>query len=116
LKELLNIDELSYYLGIKKSTLYSKVEKKEIPFYKIGHLIRFKKTEIDFWMEKFKSEPFRAKEKAKKIAHSADARAADIDEIVNRVIADSEGMKYTPNHKGDRTRIRGLRKEVEDAI
>ena len=116
MKEILNIDELSLYLGIKKSTLYSKVERREIPFYKIGHLIRFKKTEIDLWMEKFKSEPFRAKEKAKSMTHSADARAADIDEIVNRVIADSGGMEYTPKHKGDRTRIRGLRKEVEDAL
>ena len=116
MKEILNIDELSLYLGIKKSTLYSKVERKEIPFYKIGHLVRFRRSDIDLWMERFSSEPLRIKEKAKGIAHSADARAGDIDEIVKRAIAESEGMKYTPNHKGDRTRIRGLRKEVEDAI
>lgn len=116
MKEILNIDELSEYLRIKKSSLYSKVERKEIPFYKIGHLVRFKKTEIDLWMEKFKSEPLRVKRKVKSLAHSADARVADIDEIVKRAIADSQEMKYTPKHKGDRTRIRGLRKEVEDAI
>ena len=46
-KELLTIDELSEYLGVKKSTLYSKVEGREIPFYKIGHLVRFRKAEID---------------------------------------------------------------------
>ena len=116
MKEILNIDELSEYLGIKKSSLYSKVERKEIPYYKIGHLVRFKKSDIDLWMEKFRSEPLRVKEKAKSKVHSEDARATDIDEIVKRAIADSQGMKYTPNHKGDRTRIRGLRKEVEDAI
>ncbi|MGD0916054.1 MAG: helix-turn-helix domain-containing protein [Thermodesulfobacteriota bacterium] len=116
MKEILNIDELSEYLGIKTSSLYSKVERKEIPFYKIGHLVRFKKSDIDLWIEKFKSEPLRAKDKTKSIRHSEDARVAEINEIVKRAIADSQGMKYTPNHKGDRTRIRGLRKEVEDAI
>jgi excisionase family DNA binding protein len=116
LKEILNIDELSEYLRIKKSSLYSKVERKEIPYYKLGHLVRFKKSDIDLWMEKSRVEPSRVKEKGKGIAHSADARVADIDEIVKRAIADSQGMKYIPKHKGDRTRIRGLGKEVEDAI
>ncbi len=118
MKEILNIDELSEYLGIKKSSLYSKVERNEIPHYKIGRLVRFKKSDIDLWMEKLKSEsiPLRVKEKTKSKAHSEDARAADIDEIVKRAVADFQQMKYTPKHKGDRTRIRGLRKEVEDAI
>jgi excisionase family DNA binding protein len=116
LKEILNIDELSEYLRIKKSSLYSKVERKEIPYYKIGHLVRFKKSDIDLWMEKSKVEPLRVKEEVRSLVHSKDARTADIDEIVKRAIADSQGMEYTPKHKGDRTRIRGLRKEVEDAI
>ena len=117
-KIFLSINELVQYLDMKKSSLYSKVERKEIPYYKIGRLVRFKKSDIDLWIEKFKSEtiPLRVKEKARSKTHSEDARAADIDEIVKRAIADSQEMKYTPNHKGDRTRIRGLRKEVEDAI
>ena len=114
MKEIMNIDELSEYLGIKKSTLYSKVERKEILFYKIGHLVRFKKSDIDLWLEKTKVEPLRIKERAKGIVDSADARAADIDEIVKRAVADSQGMKYTPKYKGDRTRIRALGKEVKD--
>ena len=35
-KVFLNIDELSQYLGIKKSNLYAKVERQEIPFYRVG--------------------------------------------------------------------------------
>jgi len=65
-------------------------------------------------LEKSKVEPFRVKEKAKSKARNEDARTADIDQIVKRAIADSQEMKYTPNHKGDRIRIRGLRKEVSD--
>lgn len=51
-KKFLNIGELSQYLGIKKSNLYSKVERKEIPFYRFGRLIMFKKDEVDTFMEK----------------------------------------------------------------
>ena len=70
MKELLTIDEISEYLGIKKSTLYSKVERREIPFYKIGHLIRFRKAEIDAWMENFKAEPEDLGVRARKITRT----------------------------------------------
>jgi len=114
LKEFLTIQEVSEYLGIKKSTLYSKVEKGEIPHYKIGHLVRFRQEEIDAWMERYKSEPLGVKEKAKHTNHSTDGITADIDGIVKRAVASSKVIDYTPRHKGDRTRIRGLGKEVED--
>ena len=50
-KVYLNIDELSQYLGVKKSNLYFKVERREIPFYRLGRLIFFKKDEIDAFMD-----------------------------------------------------------------
>ena len=40
--ELWDIGRLSRYLGIKKSTLYAMIERKEIPFYRIGKLARFR--------------------------------------------------------------------------
>ncbi len=40
LREFLAVEELSRYLGIKKSNLYSKVERKEIPHYRVGRLIK----------------------------------------------------------------------------
>ncbi len=67
MKEFLTIDELSEYLGIKKSSLYAKVERKEIPYYKVGRLVRFKKSDIDPWMEKFKSEPLDLRAKVRRI-------------------------------------------------
>jgi excisionase family DNA binding protein len=66
-REFLTIDEVSEYLGIKKSSLYVKVERKEIPYYKIGHLLRFKKSDIDSWMEKLKSEPVDPPKEPKRI-------------------------------------------------
>ena len=48
--ELWDIGRLSQYLGIKKSTLYAMIERKEIPFYRIGKLARFRPAEIDEWL------------------------------------------------------------------
>jgi excisionase family DNA binding protein len=114
LKEILNIDELSEYLCIKKSNLYSKVERKEIPFYKIGHLVRFKRSDIDLWMERSKVEPsdLRKKVKATPVA-TADKQI--IDGIVDKAIARTRSPDYTVSKgRPHRIRVRGLRKEVSD--
>ena len=113
MKEFFTIDEVSEYLGIKKSSLYAKVERKEIPYYKVGRLVRFKKSDIDPWMEKFKSEPLDLHAKAREILKSVSKNSIDIDSLVNKSIAEAKGMNYTPK-LGRSDRITGLRKEVED--
>ena len=50
-KLLFDIKQISNYLSIKEKTIYEKVESGEIPHYKIGRLLRFKKEEIDKWLE-----------------------------------------------------------------
>lgn len=57
MKEYIGINELSEHLGIKRSTLYARVADRQIPFYRFGRLIRFKKTEINDWIESLKQEP-----------------------------------------------------------
>ena len=51
---LLTIRQLADYLNIKRSTLYAWVEQGFIPHYKMNRLIRFKKEEIDTWLENLK--------------------------------------------------------------
>ena len=41
--EIMNAEELANYLGIATSTVYKKVEYRQIPFTKIGTLLRFPK-------------------------------------------------------------------------
>ena len=48
--ELWDIRRVSQYLGIKRSTLYAMIERKEIPYYRIGKLARFRPAEIDEWL------------------------------------------------------------------
>lgn len=49
-KEIMNAQEIADYLGIATSTVYKKVEYRQIPFTKIGSLLRFPKWIIDRWL------------------------------------------------------------------
>ena len=112
-KVYLNIDELSQYLGLKKSNLYSKVERKEIPFYRWGRLIMFKKDEIDSFMEKCRVECFDIKKEAERVMKGANRSSMDIDRVIEKAIEGVSGKGYTTSH-GKPDRVKGLRKEVQD--
>ena len=50
--DFMGIDELSSYLNISKKTIYNYTCAKIIPYYKIGKVLRFKKSDIEQWIEK----------------------------------------------------------------
>lgn len=50
---LMSVKDLATHLGIKASTLYSWSERGLIPHYKIHGLLRFKKEEVDAWIDSF---------------------------------------------------------------
>jgi excisionase family DNA binding protein len=113
LKEFLNIDQLSDYLNLRKSTLYKMAENKDIPFFRFGRIIRFKKQEIDAWIEDHKEEVIDPNKKAKEILKKVRSPKMDVDSIVSKAVEEVKKNDYTPGH-GKSDRIRGLRKEVED--
>jgi len=49
--EFMTAPELADYLRLKTNTIYKKVQRGELPFHKVGRAVRFKKTEIDNWLE-----------------------------------------------------------------
>jgi excisionase family DNA binding protein len=51
-REVMDAPELAEYLGIAVSTVYKKVEQRELPFTKVGSLLRFPKWLIDQWLTK----------------------------------------------------------------
>lgn len=51
IKTLLSIEEASSFLSIKVSRLRTAVFRKEIPFVKIGRLVRFKTDDLDKWVQ-----------------------------------------------------------------
>jgi excisionase family DNA binding protein len=50
-KQVMDIIELSEYLGIGKSKIYSLIRQKKIPASKIGRQYRFSKDVIDAWLK-----------------------------------------------------------------
>jgi excisionase family DNA binding protein len=49
-KQIMDIKELSEYLGIGKSKIYSLIRMKKIPASKIGRQYRFSKDIVDCWL------------------------------------------------------------------
>jgi len=109
--EYLSVEQANLYLGLKKSFLYSLVEAGAIPHYKIGRLIRFKKDDIDRWMEDHRVESVSPDRKAKQILKTVNSPHLNIDKLIKKTIAQVKENEYTP-HQGKPDRIKGLRKEV----
>ena len=49
-KEVLNVAEVGILLNLSSSRIYHLVSAREIPHYKKGKLVFFKKTEIEEWL------------------------------------------------------------------
>lgn len=47
----LSVDDVTEYLGIKRFTVYKWVKRLGLPAHKIGRLLKFRKSEIDEWVE-----------------------------------------------------------------
>ncbi len=50
-ERLLNVREAARFLGDAVATLYGRTSKNEIPFYKRGKKVYFKKSELLAWIE-----------------------------------------------------------------
>lgn len=112
----LNVQEIANYLELRKSSIYSLVEKKGIPHYRLGRLVRFKKAEIDEWMKEQKEELIDIRAAAKKVLRSIEKRQdLDINRTVEKTIEGTKKERYTSSQEKP-GRIEGLRKEVEDEL
>jgi excisionase family DNA binding protein len=118
-KELLDITDVSEYLGVKVSTLYSWTEGALLPHYRLGRLVKFKKSDIDEWLEKCKREPVDPDRKAiavlRSIMRPKGRLKTDIDLAVKKIIdtAKSSMLKYH-HGKPDEKNIKGLGKDGDD--
>jgi excisionase family DNA binding protein len=105
-----DILDLSHYLNVKVKTLYAMIY--NIPHYRVGKLIRFKKEEIEAWMENkkakkdFKTQP----RKKREVSESANK---DINRLIRKTIDQTKQEGYNLDH-GKSDRIEGLRKEVNN--
>jgi excisionase family DNA binding protein len=77
----LSIKEASKYLGMKESTLYSMVEEKEIPHFRIGRRIRFKVADLDAWMVERRVESVDVDKEVHKILTPPRKRSTDVNAL-----------------------------------
>ena len=107
----LNATEASHYLDIKTSTLYSMVEHKEIPHYRVGRLIKFTKADLDAFMQQRRVDRVDIEKEARNILNLTHNPSIDVDALVRKTVAESRGNRYTASH-GKPDRVKGLGEEV----
>lgn len=47
----LSVDEIAAHLGIKRDTVYRWIDRYGMPAHRIGRLWKFKKEQVDEWVE-----------------------------------------------------------------
>lgn len=47
----LSVDEIAAYLGVKRDTIYKWITRRGMPARKVGRLWKFRKSEVDRWIE-----------------------------------------------------------------
>lgn len=52
--EILDISQASRFLNMKVSRIRTAILNKEIPYFKIGHLVRFHRRDLEIWIEALK--------------------------------------------------------------
>jgi excisionase family DNA binding protein len=106
-QEFLTLAELALRLNMKPKTLYVRVSEGDLPYYRIGRLIRFRRDEIDLWLESQRAagvkETVRIRTRKTKLSDSR------IDRMVRKAIDQERGEGYTPPY-GKPDQIKGSRR------
>ncbi len=99
----LSIKEAANYLNIKEKTLYARAAARQIPHYKIGRLLRFKKEEIDAWMHEQKVLHTLNATKAKDIFRSVKKEQISVDKLIRKSLDEVRCTAYSQSYgKPDR--------------
>lgn len=104
--KFLTIKEVSEFLKVKESTLYSWVINGSIPSYKLNGLLRFDMEEIEEWVRESKQTHYKVNTESKKVS-----KDPDIDSIIKKAIDETKGNIYNPSIGKPGPR-QGLRKEA----
>ena len=51
-REILTIEEAADYLRLSVFTLREKVRLRQVPFYKVGGAVRFRRSKLDRWIDR----------------------------------------------------------------
>jgi excisionase family DNA binding protein len=95
-KSYWDILDLSRYLNVKVKTLYAMIY--NIPHYRIGKLIRFKKEEIDTWLESKRGNDRDVKIQQRGKRKLTESANKDINRLIRKTIDQTKQEDYNLDH------------------
>lgn len=109
-----DILDLSHYLKVKVKTLYAMIC--DIPHYRVGKLIRFKKEEIEAWMESKKAKVQDVKTQTRVKRKVSEPANIHINRLIRNTIDQTKQEGYNLTH-GKPDHVKGLTgKEVDHGL
>ena len=103
----LTVEEVAAYLSVKVKMIYALIP--QIPHYRIGRLLRFKKEEVDAWMESQRRSGTSLAAPVRRETRSRRPKD-DLDAILQKAIDEVKADGYT-SLNGKSGRIESLGKE-----
>jgi len=112
-EKFLTVPEVASILSVRQSTVYQWAKPGEIPHYRLGRIVRFKRKDLEVWIEGHRKDKDIGEErKATEILRAIGRGAQDIDRIIKKSIADTKENRYTPSLEKP-GKDKGLGKEAE---
>lgn len=91
--------DVASLLSVRPSTVYQYqwVSSGEIPHYRLKRIVRFRRKDLEAWVEGFKKERVDEERKAREILRTMGRQTQDIDRIIKKSIAEVKVNRYTPS-------------------
>jgi excisionase family DNA binding protein len=112
-EKFLTVFDVASLLSVRPSTVYQWASLGEIPHYRLGRIVRFRRKDLEAWVENLRKEKTDIERKTRVILGTIGRKDKDIDGIIKKSIAEVKGNRYTPSLEklGE---DKGLGKEVSD--
>ena len=81
-EKFLTVFEVASLLSVKPSTVYQWVSLGEIPHYRLGRIVRFRRKDLEAWVENFRKEKIDIERKTRVILGTIGRKDKDIDRIM----------------------------------
>jgi excisionase family DNA binding protein len=112
-QEFLTLQQLAAYLNMKPSTLYAMAC--EIPHYRLGRLLRFKKPEIDEWLTgRREAGPSTRESRRAQPLGPSEGPAQNINALIRNAIDEARSTRYT--RSGKSARIKSVGKDGDNGL
>ena len=113
-EKFLTVLDVASMLSVRPSTVYQWVSSREIPHYRLGRIVRFKRKDLEVWIEDHREEKrIGEARKTREIFSSTGKETQDIDRIIKKSIEEVRGLNYTLGN-GRPDRIKSLRREGQN--